>query len=46
MHVTAWKKSTLLLLAKTRMLDMRLEETSDIDALEKEFFQDLGSLTY
>ncbi|KAF1075500.1 PEP/pyruvate-binding domain-containing protein [Halodesulfovibrio sp. MK-HDV] len=35
-----------LLLAKTRMLDMRLEETSDLDALEKEFFKDLGSLTY
>lgn len=35
-----------LLLAKTRMLDMRLEDPSDIDALEKEFIQDLGSLTY
>ncbi|OBQ45887.1 PEP/pyruvate-binding domain-containing protein [Halodesulfovibrio spirochaetisodalis] len=35
-----------LLLAKTRMLDMRLEDTTDIDALEKEFLQDLGSLTY
>ncbi|MCT4626869.1 PEP/pyruvate-binding domain-containing protein [Halodesulfovibrio sp.] len=35
-----------LLLAKTRMLDMRIEDTNDVDALEKEFIQDLGSLTY
>lgn len=35
-----------LLLAKTRMMDIQLNNEADIDVMEKEFLQDFGSLTY